>query len=319
MREGLWAGLLSLIICLVLGSPLIRLLRLLRAGQVVRSDGPRTHLGKSGTPTMGGIIFLVGISAATLLLSEANLLTFTLLVVIWGYALLGLADDFLKVVLRRPLGLLARQKLGGQVLLGLATGLLAMLYLGRGSEIIVPFTSGRWDLGWYYPLFATLLLVATTNAVNLTDGLDGLAAGTTFWVAIAYFFLAVAMDKAELVIFTGALAGGCLGFLVYNFYPARVFMGDTGSLALGSAIGILSILTRTELLLPILGGVYVLEALSVILQVASFRLTGRRLFRMSPLHHHFELLGWPETRVVLFFWLVGFLLAVLGLFSITLA
>ncbi|MGB9663252.1 MAG: phospho-N-acetylmuramoyl-pentapeptide-transferase [Moorellaceae bacterium] len=318
MREGLGAGLLSLVVGLILGPPIISLLRSLRAGQVVRSDGPRSHLGKSGTPTMGGIIFLIAASAATLVWSKPNLLTFTLLAVFWGYALLGFADDFLKVVLRRPLGLLARQKLGGQVLLGLAAGLVAMLFLGRGSEITVPFVARRWNLGWYYPLFAALLMVATTNAVNLTDGLDGLAAGTTFCTALAYFFLALALDKAELVIFAGALAGGCLGFLVYNFYPARVFMGDTGSLALGAAIGFLSILTRTELLLPILGGVYVLEALSVILQVACFRLTGRRLLRMSPLHHHFELLGWPETRVVLFFWLLALLLAGLGLLSLVL-
>jgi phospho-N-acetylmuramoyl-pentapeptide-transferase len=160
-------------------------------------------------------------------------------------------------------------------------------------------------------------MVATTNAVNLTDGLDGLAAGITLWVALAYGLIALAAGQREMAIFAAALAGGCLGFLAYNFHPAKVFMGDTGSLALGAAIGFLAIMTRTELVLPVLGGVYVIEALSVILQVASFRLTGRRLFRMSPLHHHFELAGWPETRVVLFFWVLAIVLAAAGLYVLT--
>ncbi|HBT48135.1 MAG TPA: phospho-N-acetylmuramoyl-pentapeptide-transferase [Peptococcaceae bacterium] len=318
MEQGVWAGLLTFIISVLLGPPVIKLLQSLRAGQVVRDDGPRTHLGKSGTPTMGGIIFLAAMTVSVVLLAPADRMALTLLGFTWGFALLGLADDALKVVWRRPLGLLARQKLGGQVLLGLAAGLVAMGFLGRGTEVAVPFTSWRWDLGWYYPLLAALLLVSATNAVNLTDGLDGLAAGVTFWVALAYLLLALAAGQTGLAIFAGALAGGCLGFLVYNFYPARVFMGDTGSLALGAAVGLLSIMTRTELVLPIIGGVYVLEALSVILQVFFFRLTGRRLFRMSPLHHHFELLGWPETRVVLFFWAAAVVLAGVGLISLTL-
>jgi len=317
MKTGLAALLLSFGFTALLGPPLIKVLQLIRAGQIVRDDGPRRHLGKAGTPTMGGLIFLLGLTLAVLILSKANLLLFTLLGITWGYGLLGWIDDMLKVVLRRPLGLLARQKLAGQSALGLIAGLVAMLYLGRGSEVVLPFSSLRWDLGWYYPALAAIVLVATSNAVNLTDGLDGLAAGTTLVVSLAYFLLALALDKAELIIFTGALAGGCLGFLLYNFHPARVFMGDTGSLALGGAIGILSILTRTELLLPILGGVYVLEALSVILQVLYFRLTGRRLFRMSPLHHHFELAGWSETGVVLFFWVLALFFSGLGLYGLT--
>ncbi|MDN5361149.1 MAG: phospho-N-acetylmuramoyl-pentapeptide-transferase [Moorella sp. (in: firmicutes)] len=317
ITEALQALVLAAAVTVILGPPVLALLRRLKAGQAIRSDGPRSHLAKSGTPTMGGVLFLIGLTVATLILAPSSPLTLSALILTWGYALIGLVDDGLKVVLRRPLGLLARQKLGGQVLLGLAAGVVAMLWLGRGSVVQVPVTGWRWDLGWYYPLLAALLLVAASNAVNLTDGLDGLAAGITFWVALAYGFLALTLGQREMVIFAMALAGGCLGFLVYNFHPARVFMGDTGSLALGAAIGFLAIMTRTELVLPILGGVYVLEVLSVILQVVSFRLTGRRLFRMSPLHHHFELGGWSENRVVFCFWGLAIVLALAGIYIMT--
>ncbi|BCV20883.1 phospho-N-acetylmuramoyl-pentapeptide-transferase [Moorella sp. Hama-1] len=317
ITEALQALVLAAAVTVILGPPVLALLRRLKAGQAIRSDGPRSHLAKSGTPTMGGVLFLIGLTVATLILAPSSPLTLSALILTWGYALIGLVDDGLKVVLRRPLGLLARQKMGGQVLLGLAAGVVAMLWLGRGSVVQVPVTGWRWDLGWYYPLLAALLLVAASNAVNLTDGLDGLAAGITFWVALAYGFLALTLGQREMVVFAMALAGGCLGFLVYNFHPARVFMGDTGSLALGAAIGFLAIMTRTELVLPILGGVYVLEVLSVILQVVSFRLTGRRLFRMSPLHHHFELGGWSENRVVFCFWGLAIVLALAGIYIMT--
>ncbi|AOQ23504.1 Phospho-N-acetylmuramoyl-pentapeptide-transferase [Moorella thermoacetica] len=317
MIEALKPLVLAAVVTLILGPPVLAFLRRLKAGQTVRSDGPRSHLAKAGTPTMGGVLFLIGLTVSTLVLAPPSPLTLSTLILTWGYALIGLVDDGLKVILHRPLGLMARQKLGGQVILGLVAGVAAMLWLGRGSVIQVPVTGWRWDLGWYYPLLAALLLVATTNAVNLTDGLDGLAAGITLWVALAYGILALTLGQGELVTFAMALAGGCLGFLVYNFHPARVFMGDTGSLALGAAIGFLAIMTRTELVLPVLGGVYVLETLSVILQVVSFRLTGRRLFRMSPLHHHFELGGWPESRVVLFFWALAIIMALAGLYLLT--
>ncbi|WP_406678176.1 phospho-N-acetylmuramoyl-pentapeptide-transferase [Moorella sp. ACPs] len=317
MPEALKALGLAAAITIILGPPVIAILRRLKAGQTVRDDGPRRHLAKTGTPTMGGILFLFGLTAASLAMAPVSPLMLSALILTWGYALIGLADDGLKVVFHRPLGLYARQKLGGQVLLGLVAGVVAMLWLGRGSALQVPLTGLTLDLGWSYPLLAALLLVATTNAVNLTDGLDGLAAGITLWVALAYGLIAVAAGQREMAIFAAALAGGCLGFLAYNFHPAKVFMGDTGSLALGAAIGFLAIMTRTELVLPVLGGVYVIEALSVILQVASFRLTGRRLFRMSPLHHHFELMGWPETRVVLFFWFLAIVLVAAGLYVLT--
>ncbi|MDN5344233.1 MAG: phospho-N-acetylmuramoyl-pentapeptide-transferase [Clostridia bacterium] len=317
MNEAWQALGLAALITLILGPVVIALLRRLKAGQMVRNDGPRSHLAKSGTPTMGGILFLIGSTLASLALAPPTPVLLSALILTWGYALIGLADDGLKVVLHRPLGLYARQKLGGQVFLGLVAGVAAMLWLGRGSVVQVPLTGLSLDLGPAYPLLAALILVAASNAVNLTDGLDGLASGITLWVALAYALIALVSGLREMAVFAAALAGGCLGFLAYNFHPAKVFMGDTGSLALGAAIGFLAIITRTELVLPIIGGVYVLEVLSVILQVASFRLTGRRLFRMSPLHHHFELSGWPEARVVLLFWVLAIILAVAGLYFLT--
>ncbi|MEW8959486.1 MAG: phospho-N-acetylmuramoyl-pentapeptide-transferase [Moorella sp. (in: firmicutes)] len=314
MGDAFKALALAAAVTVVLGPAVIAILKRLKAGQAVRQDGPRSHLTKSGTPTMGGILFLLGLTAASLALAPASPLMLSALVLTWGYALIGFVDDGLKVVLRRPLGLYARQKLGGQIFLGLAAGVAAVLWLGRGSAVHVPLVGITMELGWAYPLLAALLMVATTNAVNLTDGLDGLAAGVTIWVALAYGLIAAAVGQREMAIFAFALAGGCLGFLAYNFHPAKVFMGDTGSLALGAAVGFLAIITRTELVLPLLGGVYVIEALSVIMQVVSFRLTGKRLFRMSPLHHHFELLGWPETRVVLFFWFLALIMVAAGLY-----
>ncbi|MBE3572251.1 MAG: phospho-N-acetylmuramoyl-pentapeptide-transferase [Moorella humiferrea] len=314
MGDAFKALALAAAVTVFLGPAVIAILKRLKAGQAVRQDGPRSHLTKSGTPTMGGILFLLGLTAASLALAPASPLILSALVLTWGYALIGFVDDGLKVVLRRPLGLYARQKLGGQIFLGLAAGVAAVLWLGRGSAVHVPLVGITMELGWAYPLLAALLMVATTNAVNLTDGLDGLAAGVTIWVALAYGLIAAAVGQREMAIFAFALAGGCLGFLAYNFHPAKVFMGDTGSLALGAAVGFLAIITRTELVLPLLGGVYVIEALSVIMQVVSFRLTGKRLFRMSPLHHHFELLGWPETRVVLFFWFLALIMVAAGLY-----
>lgn len=317
MTEALKTMGLAAAITIILGPAIIAILRRLKAGQTVRSDGPRRHINKTGTPTMGGVLFLIGITVAAVVMEPASPLMLSALILTWSFALIGFADDSLKVIFHRPLGLMARQKLSGQILMGLVAGVAAMLWLGRGSIIQVPATGWQWDLGWYYPVLAAFLLVCTTNAVNLTDGLDGLAAGTTLWVALAYGLIAVAGGQREMAIFAMALAGGCLGFLVYNLHPAKVFMGDTGSLALGAAVGFLAIMTGTELLLPILGGVYVIEALSVILQVISFRLTGRRIFRMSPLHHHFELAGWPESRVVTLFWGLTVLLAAGGLYILT--
>lgn len=313
MNNYFLAFFLATLLCLLLGPLIIPLLRFLKFGQTVRSEGPQRHLQKTGTPTMGGVMFIVAITLTTLVLASRDLETLLVLVIFTGFGLVGFIDDFIKVVMRRSLGLKARYKLLGQVVLGLALGFLAVWLLGRGTVVELPKDLFRWDLGGFYPLFVLLVLVATTNAVNLTDGLDGLAAGVTVFSSLALAVIALLQEQSNLAVFAFALAGGCFGFLAFNKYPAKVFMGDTGSLALGAGLGALAVLTRTELILPVIGGVYVLEALSVILQVASFKLTGKRILRMSPLHHHFELLGWKETKVVGMFWLVGLLCAFLGL------
>lgn len=313
MSNYLWSFLLATLLSILAGPLIIPLLRYLKFGQTVRSEGPKSHLQKTGTPTMGGVIFIPGVILTTLIFASRNLETLLVLLIFLGFGLVGFIDDFIKVVLRRSLGLKARYKLLGQVVLGLALGFLSVWLLRRGTVVELPKELLTWDLGGFYPLFVLLVLVASTNAVNLTDGLDGLAAGVTFFSSLAFALIAVLQEQTNLAIFAFALAGGCLGFLVFNRYPAKVFMGDTGSLALGAGLGALAVLTRTELLLPIIGGVYVLEALSVIIQVISFKLTGKRVFRMSPLHHHFELLGWHETKVVGMFWLLGLIFAILGL------
>lgn len=278
---------------------------------MVRDDGPQSHLQKAGTPTMGGVIFLAAITAMTFYYGRGSIEAILALVALVGYGLIGFVDDFIKVALRRSLGLKARHKLSGEIALGLILSILAISLTGRGTEVV--FFGYNLDLGWFYPFFGLVVLVATTNTVNLTDGLDGLAAGTMFFASLAYLLITWFLSADGLTVFAAAVAGSCLGFLVFNRHPAAVFMGDTGSLALGGALGILAILTKTEFLLFIIGGIFVVEALSVILQVIFFRTTGKRIFRMSPLHHHFELSGWHEIKVVKVFWFTAFCLAVLGL------
>lgn len=303
MNTAWWAFIGTAGFAVLLGPVLIPLLRILKFGQTVRSDGPQTHLRKTGTPTMGGLLFIIPITLVSYYLAGESREVILALVALVGYGLVGFADDFIKVALHRSLGLKARHKLSGEIALGLALSMLAMMLTPRGTA--VSLFSYSIDLGWFYPFFGLLVLVATTNTVNLTDGLDGLAAGTMLLASLGYAIICRLAGHDGLVVFALAVAGGCLGFLVYNRYPAKVFMGDTGSLALGGALGMLAILTGTELLLFVIGGIFVAEALSVIIQVLSFRLTGRRVFRMSPLHHHFELCGWHETRVVAMFWLAG--------------
>ena len=324
----LMAAGLSFLICLVIGPFIIPMLRVLKFGQNIREDGPQRHLQKAGTPTMGGIIFLVGIIASAFLAAEqpTSLEMIILVSTTLGFALIGFADDFIKVVMHRSLGLRAYQKLLGQFGLALVLAFVAVQVLGRGTDVTIPFTNIHWEIGWlYYPL-AAFIIVGINNAVNLTDGLDGLAAGTTLFSGLSYVIIAllasaqgggvaVLAHETDMATFAAALVGGCLGFLRFNAYPARVFMGDTGSLALGGALVGLAVLTKSELVLLLVGGVYVLEALSVIIQVISFQTTGKRVFRMSPLHHHFELGGWSEWKVVLAFWLAAFAFGVLGIMA----
>ncbi|SHF42266.1 phospho-N-acetylmuramoyl-pentapeptide-transferase [Desulforamulus putei] len=318
---------ISLLVTLVLGPITIPLLRRLKFGQTIRAEGPSGHMAKSGTPTMGGIMFLIAIAVAGAVLLRSGIPGraegLVVLAVTLGYGLIGFLDDFIKVALKRNLGLKAREKILGQLIFAAVLAVVAVFQLGRGTDYLIPFsgffTPGGigFDPGWW-PFFGitVLVLLGTSNGVNLTDGLDGLAAGATVFTSAAFVLLALLSGKVGTAIVLAAVAGGCLGFLFYNRHPAKVFMGDTGSLALGGALGAAAVVTRSELLLVIIGGLYVLETLSVIIQVISFKTTGRRVFRMSPLHHHFELSGWSERKVVAFFWLLSFLFSVIGLLGI---
>jgi phospho-N-acetylmuramoyl-pentapeptide-transferase len=319
---------LALIITLVLGPLLIPVLRTLKFGQTVRDDGPKRHLKKAGTPTMGGMIFLVGIIISTLVTAQkpTSLEMVTMVGITLGYGLIGFIDDYIKVVMHRSLGLRAYQKLIGQFGLAFILMWVSVHWLGRGTDVAIPFTSVHLDLGSFYYILISLVIVVMVNAVNLTDGLDGLAAGSTMFVSIGYFIIAVLAasqgggvavlaHETDMAVFAAALVGGTLGFLRFNTYPARVFMGDTGSLALGGALVSLAVLTKSELVLIVIGGLFAIEALSVIIQVISFQTTGKRVFRMSPIHHHFELGGWGEWKVVLVFWAGALICAILGVMA----
>lgn len=308
---------LSFLITVLLSPVFIPFLRRLKFGQSIREEGPKSHQKKSGTPTMGGVMILFSIVIATLIMtgkfSEPTVKTFLLLFVTLGFGLLGFLDDFIKVVMKRNLGLTSKQKLLGQIIISV---IFYVIYKENGftTEISLPFGDYTLDLGWFFVIFITFWLVGFSNAVNLTDGLDGLVSGTAAIAFGAFAVLAWSQSQYEIAIFSVAVVGAVLGFLVFNAHPAKVFMGDTGSLALGGAIASIAILTKLEILLIIIGGVFVIETLSVILQVISFKTTGRRIFRMSPLHHHYELCGWSEWRVVVTFWSVGLLFAILGIY-----
>jgi phospho-N-acetylmuramoyl-pentapeptide-transferase len=302
----------------VLLSPIfIPFLRRLKFGQSIREEGPKSHQKKSGTPTMGGLMILVSIAITTFVMTskfaEPTVKTYLLLLVTFGFGLLGFLDDFIKVVMKRNLGLTSKQKLLGQIIIS------AIFYFifkqnEFSTELTVPFLNFSIELGWFYFLFVVFWLVGFSNAVNLTDGLDGLVSGTSAIAFGAFAVLAWSQSQFEIAIFSVAVVGAVLGFLVFNAHPAKVFMGDTGSLALGGAIATIAILLKLEILLVIIGLVFVIETLSVILQVISFKTTGKRIFRMSPLHHHYELIGWSEWRVVVTFWSVGLLCAILGIY-----
>ncbi len=311
---------ISLVVTLLLGPLVIPALRRLKFGQNIRSDGPSRHLQKAGTPTMGGVMFLAGMAAGGFLLARGMDDGIIVLLMTFGYGFIGFLDDYIKVVLKRSLGLRAREKLLGQILLAAGLAFWVVFESDRGTALVLPFsgffTPGgiALDLGWWLFLtFTVLVVVGFGNAVNLTDGLDGLAAGVSMLVALAMMTIAIKMGKAGVAVSMVALSGGCLGFLFYNRHPAKVFMGDTGSLALGGGLAAAAVITRSEFFLMIIGGIFVLETLSVIIQVISFQTTGRRVFRMSPLHHHFELGGWGEKRVVLTFWAATLVFAAIGL------
>ncbi|MCM3568806.1 phospho-N-acetylmuramoyl-pentapeptide-transferase [Neobacillus mesonae] len=308
---------MAFLISVLISPVFIPFLRRLKFGQSIREEGPKSHQKKSGTPTMGGIMILFSIVITTIVMtgkfSEPTVKTYLLLLVTLGFGLLGFLDDFIKVVMKRNLGLTSKQKLLGQIIISV---IFYLIYKQKGfsTEISIPFTDNTFDLGWFFVFFIVFWLVGFSNAVNLTDGLDGLLSGTAAIAFGAFAVLAWSQSQMEIAIFSVAVVGAVLGFLVFNAHPAKVFMGDTGSLALGGAIATIAILTKLELLLIIIGGIFVIETLSVILQVISFKTTGKRIFRMSPLHHHYELLGWSEWRVVVTFWSVGLILAILGIY-----
>ncbi|PWK11630.1 phospho-N-acetylmuramoyl-pentapeptide-transferase [Tumebacillus permanentifrigoris] len=306
----LWTTGVAFLIAVILGPLFIPFLRRLKFGQSIRQEGPQSHQKKSGTPTMGGMIFLVALTITTLKFSDREFETYLLLFVTIGYGIVGFLDDYIKVALKRNLGLKARQKLLGQIILGVV--LYVVLYYAGiiDMKVNIPFIDTPLNLGFFYLPFLVLMVIGMSNAVNLTDGLDGLAAGTTAIAFGSYAILAWWTSNMEVAVFCAATVGALLGFLVFNVHPAKVFMGDTGSLALGGALATVAILTKTEIYVFLIGGVFVAEVLSVILQVISFQTFGRRIFKMSPLHHHFELIGWSEWRVVGTFWTVGLLLAV---------
>jgi len=308
---------MSFLISVLLSPIFIPFLRRLKFGQSIRDEGPKSHQKKSGTPTMGGIMIITSILVTTLIMtnkfSKPSVEMYLLLFVTLGYGLLGFIDDFIKVVMKRNLGLTSKQKLIGQLMIAVIFYLVFHQY-GFSTEVRLPGTDFSIDLGWGYVLLIIFMLVGGSNAVNLTDGLDGLLSGTAAIAFGAYAVLAWNAGQYDVALFSVSVVGAVLGFLVFNAHPAKVFMGDTGSLALGGAIVTVAILTKLEILLVIIGGVFVIETLSVIIQVISFKTTGRRVFKMSPLHHHYELLGWSEWRVVVTFWSVGLLLAILGIY-----
>lgn len=318
MSDILLAILIAALAGIILGPIVIPILKILKFGQNVREDGPRSHLKKSGTPTMGGIIIVLSIILSTVIINKQfNGIYAVAMITTMGYGLIGLLDDGIKIIKGRSLGLKAYQKIIGQVIFALILAYYA--YTQVGSALLIPFTNKVYvDFGiWYIP-FTVLVVVGATNSVNLTDGLDGLASTVTMTVALFFIFVCHAFNMNELSIFSAAVTGATLGFLRYNSYPAQVFMGDTGSLALGGAVSALAVLTGLTLYLPVIGIIYVAEAVSDILQVLYFKRTGKRIFKMAPLHHHFELSGWHETKVVAVFGIITSLFCLLGLLGLSL-
>ncbi len=327
----IYAVLTSFIIALAAGYVGVPLLKRLKLGQQIRDDGPQTHLSKAGTPTMGGIIILIGLTATSLIFARGNFeyMWFALGVTV-GFGLIGLMDDLIIVVKKRSLGLKAYQKIIGQLGIALIIAFFAYNNPTIGSKLIVPFFGVEWDLGaWYIP-FTVFAVVLIVNSVNLTDGLDGLASGvmiintatfTVIFFGIYQLYTAsgqtlAAAGTGNMMVFSAAVTGACLGFLRFNTYPAKVFMGDTGSLALGGAISAIVVVSRLQLLLILTGMMFLLSSISVILQVGSYKTRKKRIFKMAPLHHHFELKGVPETKIVAFYYLATIIFCLIGILAI---
>lgn len=327
----------AMLITFILGPSVIRRLRRFSVTQHIRDDGPQTHLGKTGTPTMGGVLIIISILITILLWGDlTNAYIWVMSFSIVGFGAIGFIDDYLKIIKKDSKGLRACYKFGSQILVALMIGM--FLYMNPkdpfSAVLSVPFFK-KWlfDLGWFYIPFSVVVIVGSSNAVNLTDGIDGLAIGLVGIAVLAtgilvyisgnfkfsqYLQVLYLPGTGELTVLCGAMLGASLGFLWYNSYPADVFMGDVGSLSLGGSLGTLAVITKHEIVLAVVGGIFVIETLSVVLQVSSFKLTGKRIFRMAPIHHHFELKGWPEPKVIVRFWIVGIMLALLSLATLKL-
>ena len=335
--RAITSTLTALFISLYFGPKLIRYLQKMQIGQTIRDDGPESHLVKSGTPTMGGILILASIVISVLLWADlSNIYVWVVLFVVVSFGVIGFVDDYRKVIRKDANGLIARWKYFWQTVIGLSTALF-LYYIAQGpneTALLIPFMKEVLpQLGIFYVVMTYFVIVGTSNAVNLTDGLDGLAIVPTIMVAGAFALFAYVTGHAnfssylniphialtsELVVVCTAIVGAGLGFLWFNTYPAQVFMGDVGSLSLGAALGVIAVLVRQELVLFIMGGVFVMETVSVILQVGSYKLRGQRIFRMAPIHHHYELKGWPEPRVIVRFWIISLILVLIGLATLKL-
>lgn len=332
----IYATITALVICFIVGPWLIRKLQSMQIGQQIREDGPQSHLSKKGTPTMGGLLIIFAVVVSTLLWANLTVdYIWLVLLVTVGYGLIGFIDDYRKLVKKNSRGLSGKKRLAAEIIIALLVSVVLYMKPGFNSQVAVPFFKTVLpDLGWGYVLLSTFIIVGAANAVNLTDGLDGLAIGPAIicfatYVMFAYFAGNVKVSNylqipyvagsGELTVFCGAMVGAALGFLWFNSYPAEVFMGDVGSLSLGGALGMMAVITKQEILLVIVGGIFVIETFSVIFQVGYFKLTqGKRIFRMAPLHHHFELKGWAEPKVIVRFWVISILLALMALSTLKL-
>ncbi len=311
MGEALIAGTASLLICVFLSPKFIDFLREREFGQNIREEGPE-HQSKAGTPTMGGIIIFTAIAVPFLLLWDGDQRALGVFGVAVACALLGFADDYTKIIRRRSLGLRGRTKLFVTVLIAIALWLVATRLADLPDTLKLRVIDAQIDLGYLYPVLIYLVLAGTTSAVNLTDGLDGLAAGSVAIVLLAYIGITFTTGQEELALVAACFGGACVGFLWFNSFPASIFMGDTGSLGLGGALAALAVMTKTEVLLIVLGGIFVIEALSVLIQVFSFQTFRKRVFLMAPIHHHFELQAWSETKIILRFWIVAAVCSAIG-------
>jgi len=313
--EILIGGVASLLICMFLGPEFISWLREREFGQHIREDGPEGHHEKAGTPTMGGIVIFVAVSVPFLILTDYRAVSLAVFGTALATAGLGLADDLAKVRKKRSLGVSGKTKLAVQALIAIALWLVATRYVGLSETLRLRVIDASVDLGYFYPVLILLVLMGATNGVNLTDGLDGLAAGCCAIVLLAFTamtFITAGPGQTDLALLSACLVGACVGFLWFNSFPASVFMGDTGSLGLGGAIAGLAVMTKTEVLLLLIGGIFVIEALSVLIQVFAFQRFRRRVFLMAPIHHHFEMMAWSETKIILRFWIVAAICSAIG-------